>query len=129
MYVKSAIIALAMGLTATLPTVQAQEKPVYQVDQKSGLIMAPGWKQINYQCNACHSSMIVAQNNGDREFWRSTIQWMIDSQGLWDLSDTWDPVLDYLVTNYGEKDIDMSTFRRLPLNEDELPPLPSKDKK
>lgn len=128
MYVKSVIIALAMGLIATLPTVQAQEKASYPVDKDSGLIMAPGWKQVKNQCNACHSSLIVAQNSGDREFWRSTLQWMIDSQGLWDLSDTWEPVLGYLTTYYGARDIDMTIFRRMPLNEDEMPPMPSKDK-
>lgn len=94
----------------------------YLVDQKSGLIMAPGWELVNKQCNACHTSLIIAQNKGDKEEWRETIQWMIDSQGLWDLSDTWEPVLDYLSTHYNQQEIDLTTFRRLPLAAEHQPP-------
>ncbi|MCF1426678.1 MAG: cytochrome C [Shewanella sp.] len=98
----------------------------YPVDPVSGLIMAPGWEMVNYQCSACHTSRIITQNAGDRKVWRDTIQWMVDSQGLWDLSDTWDPVLDYLSTYYAEKKVDMSKFRRLPLSAEQQPPMPSK---
>ena len=94
----------------------------YPVDPKSGLIMAPGWQGVNQQCNACHSSQIVLQNRGNREFWRETLQWMIDTQGLWDLSDTWEPTLQYLSTYYGEEEIDMATFRRKPISRALMPP-------
>ncbi|EAS45745.1 hypothetical protein [Photobacterium profundum] len=99
-------------------------KKTYPVDPESGLIMAPGWEVVNYQCNACHTSMIIPQNSGTKEVWRETIQWMVDTQGLWDLSETWDPVLDYLSTNYGEVKMDMEKFRRLPLDPTLLPPPP-----
>ena len=87
----------------------------YPVDPVSGLKMAPGWELVNRQCNACHTSLIIPQNHADRDGWKETIQWMIDTQGLWDLSETWDPVLTYLSTYYGQPEIDMETFRRLPL--------------
>ncbi|MCL2914860.1 cytochrome C [Shewanella corallii] len=110
------------GLALTLSGMAAAKE--YPVDPKSGLIMAPGWEQVNYQCNACHTSSIIPQNPGNRKVWRETIQWMVDTQGLWDLSDTWDPVLDYLSTYYGENEVDMSKFRRMPLPADQQPPLP-----
>ncbi|MGL4579219.1 MAG: cytochrome C [Shewanella xiamenensis] len=94
----------------------------YPVDPQSGLIMAPGWELVNYQCNACHTSMIVTQNRGDKAFWKETLQWMVDTQGLWDLSDTWEPTLSYLSTYYGQAEMDMTLFRRLPLDASQLPP-------
>lgn len=94
----------------------------YPVDPQSGLIMAPGWELVNYQCNACHTSMIVTQNRGDKAFWKETLQWMVDTQGLWDLSDTWGPTLSYLSTYYGQAEMDMTLFRRLPLDASQLPP-------
>lgn len=94
----------------------------YPVDPQSGLIMAPGWELVNYQCNACHTSMIVTQNRGDKAFWQETLQWMVDTQGLWDLSDTWEPTLSYLSTYYGQVEMDMTIFRRLPIESSQLPP-------
>ncbi|ULN65489.1 cytochrome C [Vibrio gigantis] len=99
-------------------------KEYYGVDKVSGLIMAPGWETVKGQCNACHTSLIVAQNSGNREQWRETIQWMVDTQGLWDLSDTWDPVLDYLSTYYQDKGIDMNKYRRKPIDSALMPPMP-----
>lgn len=106
-----------LGLLASSVSLAAE----YPVDPKSGLIMAPGWELVNYQCNACHTSMIVVQNHGDKAFWNETLQWMVDTQGLWDLSDTWEPTLSYLSTYYGQVEMDMTLFRRLPL-EPSLPP-------
>ncbi|MGL4614012.1 MAG: cytochrome C [Shewanella sp.] len=109
--------------------VQAETKTQYSVDPVSGLIMAPGWEIVNYQCNACHTSLIIPQTSADKASWRKTIQWMVDSQGLWDLSDTWEPVLDYLSTYYGESEMDMTYFRRLALPVNQQPPMPMKEDK
>ncbi|OED71516.1 cytochrome C [Vibrio splendidus ZS-139] len=120
--------ALVCSLLTSM-LVHANEVPenpeeYYGVDKASGLIMAPGWEIVNGQCNACHTSLIVAQNSGNREQWRETIQWMVDTQGLWDLSDTWDPVLDYLSTYYQEKGIDMNKYRRKLIDSTLMPPMP-----
>lgn len=117
---------LALLLTTSTFGVIATEQ--YPIDKTTGLIMAPGWEIVKNQCNACHTSLIIPQNVGDRKIWRETIQWMIDTQGLWDLNETWDPVLDYLETYYNESGIDMKIFRRKPLNAAQMPPLPEKKK-
>lgn len=109
---------IVCGLLFTGATFAAE----YPVDPQSGLIMAPGWELVNYQCNACHTSMIVTQNRGDKAFWQETLQWMVDTQGLWDLSDTWEPTLSYLSTYYGQAEMDMTIFRRLPIESSQLPP-------
>ena len=115
-------LLLLAALTHWQSAMASEPAAEYPVDAKSGLIMAPGWQLVSHQCNACHSSLIVAQNHGNRAFWRDTLQWMIDTQGLWDLSDTWEPTLDYLSTYYGQVDMDMETFRRKPLDNALLPP-------
>ena len=110
---------ILLGLVASSISLAAE----YPVDPQSGLIMAPGWELVNYQCNACHTSMIVVQNHGDKAFWKEALQWMIDTQGLWDLSDTWEPTLSYLSTHYGQAEMDMTIFRRLPLEPSLQPAL------
>ncbi|GGI95639.1 cytochrome c [Shewanella hanedai] len=112
--------ALLLG-TSSFGAAAAEQ---YPVDKATGLIMAPGWEIVKNQCNACHTSLIIPQNVGSREVWRDTIQWMIDTQGLWDLNETWDPVLDYLETYYNESGINMKIFRRKPLEAAQMPPLP-----
>ncbi|MCL1138828.1 cytochrome C [Shewanella pneumatophori] len=124
---KTLFTASLLVLSCLSPVMAAETAKSYPVDPESGLIMAPGWEMVNYQCNACHTSLIIPQNKGNREVWRDTIQWMVDTQGLWDLSDTWDPVLDYLSTYYNETGIDMKIFRRKPLDSEQMPPMPGEE--
>lgn len=126
---RKALFSIAVLSTILMPAAMAADSiqvKSYPVDPTTGLIMAPGWEVVKQQCNACHTSLIIPQNVGSREVWRETIQWMIDTQGLWDLSDTWEPVLDYLETYYNETGIDMKIFRRKPLDADKMPPMPIK---
>lgn len=116
------LVSLYLGLTFS--AYSSANEYNYPIDPVSGLIMAPNWELVNYQCNACHTSAIIPQNKGNKQVWRETIQWMIDTQGLWDLSDTWEPVLNYLSTYYNESSIDMSIFRRKFLTEEQMPAMP-----
>ncbi len=118
------VCSLLTSMLVHADDIPENPKEYYGVDKASGLIMAPGWEMVKGQCNACHTSLIVAQNSGNREQWRETIQWMVDTQGLWDLSDTWDPVLDYLSTYYQDKGIDMNKYRRKPIDSALMPPMP-----
>lgn len=122
------VYSLLTSMLVHADEIPENPKEYYGVDKTSGLIMAPGWEVVNGQCNACHTSLIVAQNSGTREQWRETIQWMVDTQGLWDLSDTWDPVLDYLSTYYQDKGIDMNKYRRKPIDSALMPPMPGAHK-
>ena len=87
----------------------------YPTDKTTGLVKAPGWQLVVGNCSACHSTKLIIQNHGTKDEWRETIQWMIDTQGLWDLSDAWEPILTYLSQCYPQESIDMSIFRRRPL--------------
>jgi len=68
------------------------------------LIQSEGWQLVRDNCTECHSSQIIVQNSGNREVWKSRIEWMQNSQGLGELGqELEDSILDYLATNYGQK--------------------------
>lgn len=68
------------------------------------LVQEEGWQLVRDNCTECHSSQIIVQNSGNREVWKSRIEWMQASQGLGELgAELEDSILDYLATNYGQK--------------------------
>ena len=68
--VRAALVcSLLTSMLVHADEIPENPKEYYGVDKTSGLIMAPGWEVVNGQCNACHTSLIVAQNSGTREQW------------------------------------------------------------
>lgn len=88
-----------------LPLLIATGNSAAQEGSASGeLIQAEGWQLVRDNCTECHSSQIIVQNSGNREVWKSRIEWMQNSQGLGELSPELEgSILDYLTTNYGQK--------------------------
>ncbi|MEP4149226.1 MAG: hypothetical protein ABJL54_18550 [Halioglobus sp.] len=89
-----------------------------ELDDKTGLIVAPGFEVVSVQCTVCHSAALISQNRADREGWVAIIRWMQETQGLWPLGEQEQVVLDYLSTHYGRS---VSGRRRL-LAPEFLPP-------
>lgn len=91
--------------TLLLPLLFATANSTAQEDGTAGdLIQAEGWQLVRDNCTECHSSQIIVQNSGNREVWKSRIEWMQSSQGLGELSpELEDSILDYLTTHYGQK--------------------------
>ena len=82
------------------------------VDETTGLIIAPGWKNVRAHCGGCHSHALVTQQRADRQTWLGMIRWMQDSQNLWQFQpDTETQILDYLAKHYAPE----FTGRRRPL--------------
>lgn len=73
-----------------------------------------GAELVKAHCSACHSLALVSQNRMTRDGWINTIRWMQEKQGLWDLGEAEEPILDYLGKNYGVADI---PWRRKPLEQ------------
>ena len=67
----------------------------------SGLIVDEGYELVLNTCGSCHSFKLVTQNKGNAEDWRDAIHWMQETQKLWDLGPTEDPIVNYLAKNYG----------------------------
>lgn len=68
-------------------------------------ILTPGenMELVGAVCSACHSLYMVTQQGLSRERWDKMLDWMIEEQGMEELSATdREAVLDYLSKHYGE---------------------------
>jgi len=91
------LTALPLLFTAASSTAQESTAP-------GELIQAEGWQVVRDNCTECHSSQIITQNSGNREVWKSRIEWMQSSQGLGELGPELEgSILEYLTANYGQK--------------------------
>ncbi len=70
------------------------------VHLRTGFIEAPGMQETITNCTTCHSAQLVIQNRMNKERWETTIDWMQETQNLWDLGDNEAIIIDYLVKNY-----------------------------
>lgn len=69
-------------------------------DPETGLLMAQDWEIVKEACTTCHSSKLILQSLLSRDRWEELINWMYKTQGLEDLGDNEEPILDYLGTYY-----------------------------
>ncbi len=73
------------------------------IDEDTGLVVAPGWKQVRTHCGACHSYALITAQRGDRAFWLDLIRWMQRTQNLWPLLPADEAaIVAYLGTHYDE---------------------------
>lgn len=67
---------------------------------RTGLIVDEGYMEVVNNCTACHSAKLVTQNRMNAERWAATIDWMQETQNLWDLGRNEEIIINYLVKNY-----------------------------
>ena len=96
----------------THPDYKIKQTTRDSIDQKTGLIIAPGFTVVSTTCVKCHSPNLITGKRASREGWLATIRWMQHSQGLWDLGKEEPIILDYLAKNYAPK----NEWRRPMLN-------------
>jgi hypothetical protein len=70
----------------------------------TGLAMDSGFVQVRAACLACHSSKLITQNRATRDGWVHIIEWMQETQNLWDLGANQDIIVDYLARNYAPQE-------------------------
>jgi len=71
---------------------------------RTGLIDAKGLMTVVTNCTNCHSAKLVTQNRMNAERWNATIKWMQETQNLWELGRNQKVIVEYLVTNYPQKE-------------------------
>ena len=65
------------------------------------LVMEDGVEETFYACTACHSEMIVVQQGKTRQGWDELFDWMVEEQGMSELSpEDRTVILDYLAEHY-----------------------------
>ncbi len=74
------------------------------VHVRTGLIDAEGLMTVVNNCTNCHSAKLVTQNRMSGDRWNTTIKWMQETQGLWDLGGNQEVIVNYLVANYPVED-------------------------
>ena len=67
---------------------------------RTGLKEGVGLMETVNNCTNCHSAKLVTQNRMDATRWAATIDWMQETQNLWDLGKNEEIIINYLVTNY-----------------------------
>lgn len=67
----------------------------------SGFVNDIGVSQVIQHCTQCHSSRLVTQNRLSEAGWKATIEWMQETQNLWDLGKNEERIIAYLAKNYG----------------------------
>ncbi|QWX84927.1 monoheme cytochrome C [Cellulophaga sp. HaHaR_3_176] len=67
---------------------------------RTGFVEGEGLMQVVNNCTNCHSAKLVTQNRMSKEKWLATIRWMQETQNLWDLGESEEPILTYLSTYY-----------------------------
>lgn len=67
---------------------------------RTGLKEGVGLMETVNNCTNCHSAKLVTQNRMDATRWAATIDWMQETQNLWDLGGNEEIIINYLVTNY-----------------------------
>lgn len=66
----------------------------------SGLKAGDGLQLVIGNCTNCHSAKMITQNRATKEGWESMIQWMQETQNLWDLGENQEAIVTYLSTYY-----------------------------
>ena len=74
------------------------------IHQRTGLIAGEGLESVVQNCTSCHSAKLITQNRMSKSGWLSSIRWMQETQGLWDLGNTEDLIVHYLATYYAPQD-------------------------
>ena len=71
-------------------------------DYEFGVLFdAPGVSETYYNCIACHSEKIVAQQGQTREGWVYLLEWMVEEQGMPVIEEPdYSIIIDYLSTHY-----------------------------
>lgn len=77
---------------------EATEAP--PLDSLTGFIATGDYQIVVANCTGCHSSQLVLQNRATANGWRDMIHWMQETQGLWELGDNEDKIVQYLATHY-----------------------------
>lgn len=86
------------------PVVNDADRIENGIHVRTGLVEGEGLMTVVNNCTSCHSSKIIIQNRMDTDGWNSTIEWMQETQNLWDLGKNQEVIVNYLVTNYPLKD-------------------------
>lgn len=89
--------------TAVIAEEENEDRIIDGIHVRTGLIDDQGLMTVVNNCTNCHSAKLVMQNRMNAERWNATINWMQETQNLWDLGKNQEIIVNYLVKNYPPK--------------------------
>jgi hypothetical protein len=92
-----------IGYEAPIVVEYPEDKIENGIHVMSGLVVDDGYELVVRHCGNCHSYKLVTQNRSDADGWHAIIDWMQETQNLWDLKQDETPLVNYLAKNYGPK--------------------------
>lgn len=99
---RAAVLAYLATLSDNPPQTTTTATPATAFDF-GGLPPGAGQAEVFASCSACHSLMLVKQQGLSRERWTQTLEWMVEEQGMDELSpQRFEIILDYLSEHFGE---------------------------
>lgn len=103
----AAALLIATGLAFALVPAQngarAQDTVEEEESEFGMLKVAEGVEETYYNCVACHSERIIAQQGLTRDGWDELLVWMVEEQGMHEIEDPErSKILDYLAAHYNE---------------------------
>lgn len=98
----AALLVLGLSLAGWGLSSPSGRGAAAQEDDFGGLAEGPGQEEVYYTCHACHSVRLVTQQRLSRERWDQLLDWMVEEQGMAELTaDERGVILDYLAAHYG----------------------------
>ncbi|MBD8490297.1 hypothetical protein IFO69_16210 [Echinicola sp. CAU 1574] len=70
------------------------------IHMSTGLVAEEGYETVIANCTNCHAADLIIQNRGSKERWMALIDWMQETQGLWDLGSNEEIIVSYLSEYY-----------------------------
>jgi hypothetical protein len=104
-WTKEPVVAQTSSASRPEDTPSEEDRIENGIHVATGLVVAEGFEVVRATCTACHSAKLVTQNAATREGWEEMIRWMQRTQGLWELGDQEDIILDYLAENYAPEEV------------------------
>lgn len=99
-----ALSLVTVGAFFALGAAPATAQSSTEEEAEFGLLLnAPGVEATYYNCIACHSEMIIAQQGLSRDHWDKLLVWMVEEQGMMEIDEPErTEILDYLAAHYNE---------------------------
>ena len=83
---------------------QEEERIENGIHYPSGMKVGEGFEITRATCTACHSAKLVTQNRATYQGWKDMLTWMQQTQGLWDMGENEELILNYLAKNYAPEE-------------------------
>ncbi|MDA0230175.1 MAG: aldehyde dehydrogenase [Proteobacteria bacterium] len=95
------LLLLSASLILPLSAGMAEDGMAEEVGEDYGGLPPGTGREVTFDtCNACHSTMLVAQQRLTRDSWDETLEYMVEEHGMDALApEDRREILDYLSTN------------------------------